>query len=104
MESSQRGSSAQPGTAGARTARRPAHSSSSSSLSVAATLARKIFQQKYSLQLAPGVIDWLDTFVRHFELEDEGEIVASFEHLVKGCVGTGSGLGAFLSSVSHSAS
>ncbi|GAA6004474.1 DNA polymerase epsilon noncatalytic subunit [Rhodotorula paludigena] len=92
MESSQRGSSVQPGAPGARTARRPAHSSSSSSSSVAATLARKIFQQKYSLQLAPGVIDWLDTFVRHFELEDEGEIVASFEHLVKGCVGTGSGL------------
>ncbi|BGP51155.1 DNA-directed DNA polymerase epsilon, subunit B [Rhodotorula kratochvilovae] len=95
MFSSQRGSSVAPGAPGGRPARRPANgtsASASSSTSLAARIARKIFQQKYSLQLAPGVIDWLDSFVAHFELDDESEITDTFEHLVKGAVGSGSGL------------
>ncbi|TNY17998.1 DNA polymerase alpha/epsilon subunit B-domain-containing protein [Rhodotorula diobovata] len=94
MYSSQRGSSIAPAN-GPRTAgRRIANGASSSSgaNSLAARLARKVFQQKYSLQLAPGVIDWLDSFVAHFELDDEGEITSTFEHLVRGAVGSGSGL------------
>jgi hypothetical protein len=63
-----------------------------------AHLARRIFQQKYSLQLAPGVIEWLESFVANFEMEDDEEqIVSTFEHLVRGCIGSGSGLGKFLS-------
>ncbi|GAA5849550.1 hypothetical protein JCM9279_007266 [Rhodotorula babjevae] len=95
MYSSQRASSMVPGPSGGRPApRRPAAngSSSSTSGSLAARLARKVFQQKYSLQLAPGVIDWLDAFVNGFELDDEDEIVDTFEHLVRGAVGSGSGL------------
>ncbi|GAA5970423.1 hypothetical protein JCM8115_004552 [Rhodotorula mucilaginosa] len=58
-----------------------------------AHLARRIFQQKYSLQLAPGVIEWLESFVANFEMEDDEEqIVSTFEHLVRGCIGSGSGL------------
>lgn len=65
-----------------------------------AHLARRIFQQKYSLQLAPGVIEWLESFVANFEMEDDEEqIVSTFEHLVRGCIGSGSGLGKFLSSL-----
>lgn len=105
MYSIQRASSMAPGPSGGRpTARRPAAngSSSSTSGSLAARLARKVFQQKYSLQLAPGVIDWLDAFVNGFELDDEDEIVDTFEHLVRGAVGSGSGLGASLFSFSGS--
>ncbi|GAA5853296.1 hypothetical protein JCM8547_000275 [Rhodosporidiobolus lusitaniae] len=86
MYSSQRSSSVLPSSYG-RPAKRVASSAPST-----ANLARKVFQQKYSLQLAPGVIGWLENLVQHFELQDEDEIVNTFEHLVKGCVGSGSGL------------
>lgn len=59
-----------------------------------AELARKVFISKHGLQLAPDVIPWLDTLARHFQLEnDESEMLDTFEHLVKGVLGTGSGLG-----------
>lgn len=87
MYSSQRSSSVLPPPSS-----RPTKRVASSSLSTA-QLARKVFQQKYSLQLAPGVITWLEELVAHFGLQDEEEIVETFEHLVKGCVGSGSGLG-----------
>lgn len=56
-------------------------------------IARKIFLVKYGLQLAPGCIDWLESFIGHFAIDDEREITETFEHLVRGVVGTGSGLG-----------
>ncbi|BGP27219.1 DNA-directed DNA polymerase epsilon, subunit B [Rhodotorula toruloides] len=94
MPSSQRSISVAPGAGGARGGKRGVNGSlsSSSASSPAALIGRKIFQQKYSLQLTPGVIDWLDQFVRHFEMEDEDEIAHTFEHLVRGCIGSGSGL------------
>lgn len=97
MFSSQRSSSLAPGAGGARGGKRGVNGSlaSSSASSPAALIGRKIFQQKYSLQLAPGVIDWLDQFVRHFGMKDEDEIAHTFEHLVRGCIGSGSGLGAY---------
>ncbi|GAA5887987.1 hypothetical protein JCM16303_005226 [Sporobolomyces ruberrimus] len=55
-------------------------------------IARKIFLVKYGLQLAPGCIDWLESFIGHFAIDDEREITETFEHLVRGVVGTGSGL------------
>lgn len=58
-----------------------------------ASIARKIFLVKYGLQLAPGCIQWLERFVEHFGIQDEQEITDTFEHLVRGVVGTGSGLG-----------
>lgn len=58
---------------------------------------RKIFIVKYNLQLAPDALEWLADLVVHFEIEDEQEIMDTFEHLVKGCQGTGSGLGQFQS-------
>jgi len=66
---------------------------SSSSEGSTASIARKIFLVKYGLHLAPGCIQWLNNFVEHFGLEDEKEITDTFEHLVRGVVGTGSGLG-----------
>ncbi|GAA5968677.1 hypothetical protein JCM11641_007722 [Rhodosporidiobolus odoratus] len=89
MYSSQRSSSLAAANGG-RPAKRVATSASSPQRT--AHLARKVFQQKYSLQLAPGVIAWLENFVQMFELEDEQEILDTFEHLVRGCVGSGSGL------------
>jgi hypothetical protein len=58
-----------------------------------ADLARKIFLTKYNLQLVPGVIEWLEQLVELFQIEDENEIINTFEHLVKGIQGSGSGLG-----------
>ncbi|GAA5824774.1 hypothetical protein JCM11251_005335 [Rhodosporidiobolus azoricus] len=89
MFSSQRSSSVAPANGGHPAKRVAAHRNGGPST---AQLARKIFQQKYSLQLVPGVIGWLEDLVAHFGLEDEEEIVMTFEHLVKGCVGSGSGL------------
>ncbi|GAA5982326.1 hypothetical protein JCM5350_006145 [Sporobolomyces pararoseus] len=57
-----------------------------------ASIARKIFLVKYGLHLAPGCIAWLEKFIQHFGIEDEQEITDTFEHLVKGVVGIGSGL------------
>ncbi|GAA5944043.1 DNA polymerase epsilon noncatalytic subunit [Sporobolomyces koalae] len=57
-----------------------------------AALARKIFLVKYGLQLAPGCIDWLERFIEHFDIQDDNEITDTFEHLVRGVVGSGSGL------------
>lgn len=75
---------------------RPRARGGAAAAATTAALARRIFQQKFSLQLAPGVIDWLETFVKHFEMEgDEEQITTTFEHLVRGCIGSGSGLGAF---------
>lgn len=57
-------------------------------------LARKVFINKYGLQVSPDVIPWLDSLARHFELQnDPQEMLDTFEHLVKGVLGTGSGLG-----------
>lgn len=60
-----------------------------------AELARRVFQTKHNLHLVPGAIQWLEDLVDEFNLEDEGEgaIVTTFETLVKGVQGTGSGLG-----------
>ncbi|BGP19527.1 hypothetical protein JCM10213_000126 [Rhodosporidiobolus nylandii] len=88
MYGSQRSSSVAPAYGG-RPAKRVAASTSPQKT---AHLARKVFQQKYSLQLAPGVIGWLENLVEHFGIEDEDEVVATMEHLVRGCVGSGSGL------------
>lgn len=63
-----------------------------------ADLARKVFLTKHNLQLVPGVIEWLEELVGHFSLTEEEEIIDTFEHLVKGCQGSGSGLGQFKSS------
>lgn len=76
---------------------RAAPSAPSSTTTSTAHLARRIFQQKYSLQLAPDVIGWLEQLVRYFKMEgDEEQIGSTFEHLVRGCIGSGSGLGASL--------
>lgn len=56
-------------------------------------LARKIFITKYNLQLAPGTIDWLQNLISHFEIIQEEDITNTFEHLVQGFTGSGSGLG-----------
>ncbi|BGP57875.1 hypothetical protein JCM8202_001771 [Rhodotorula sphaerocarpa] len=72
---------------------RAAPSAPSSTTTSTAHLARRIFQQKYSLQLAPDVIGWLEQLVRYFKMEgDEEQIGSTFEHLVRGCIGSGSGL------------
>lgn len=58
-----------------------------------ADLARKVFVTKHNLQLVPSAIEWLGRLVEHFELENEDDITNTFEHLVQGCQGSGSGLG-----------
>lgn len=77
----------------ARPSKRVAAGDTSGSTSIASTIARKIFLVKYGLQLAPGCVDWLEQFIGHFGIQDENEIVDTFEHLVRGVVGSGSGLG-----------
>ncbi|GAA6030941.1 hypothetical protein JCM8097_008948 [Rhodosporidiobolus ruineniae] len=93
MYSSQRSSSVQPGFGHRPNARAASLAPSTSHTGHStAQLARKVFQQKYSLQLAPGVIAWLENLIATFGIEDEAEIVDTFEHLVRGCTGSGSGL------------
>ncbi|GAA5874227.1 hypothetical protein JCM1840_000608 [Sporobolomyces johnsonii] len=89
MLSSQRSSSVLPSS---RPTKRVASSHPNSTSSTPAQLARKVFLVKHGLTLAPGCIDWLGEFIEHFGIQEEGEIIDTFEHLVKGCVGSGSGL------------
>jgi hypothetical protein len=56
-------------------------------------IARRIFLKKHNLQLVPGVLEWLEELVQHFDIQSEEDIVSTFEHLVRGCQGSGSGLG-----------
>lgn len=91
MNSFQRSSSVL--SAVSRPSKRVAAGDTSGSTSIASTIARKIFLVKYGLQLAPGCVDWLEQFIGHFGIQDESEIVDTFEHLVRGVVGSGSGLG-----------
>jgi hypothetical protein len=59
-------------------------------------LARRVFQVKYNLHLVPGARQWLEELCETFAIEDEKDIVDTFEHLVAGVQGSGSGLGELL--------
>ncbi|KAI5478607.1 DNA polymerase epsilon subunit 2 [Pseudohyphozyma bogoriensis] len=57
-----------------------------------ADYARRVFQTKHNLSLVPSAIQWLEELCAEFNLEQESDIVDTFEHLVKGVQGHGSGL------------